>query len=103
MRVTSKATFLALILTRWPLSTVGDGMVTPGEIVVVPVSVPVVATVVGVTGVVPVSWVMVVSAVGTIVVVMVVTGGEGWLVQPATSTAIREIQNSRMTVRVFMQ
>jgi hypothetical protein len=47
---------------------------------------------------------MVVTAVGTIVVVTVVTGGEGWLVQPATSTAIMEIQHSRMiTVSVFMQ
>ena len=77
MRETSKAKFLALILIRSPLSSVGEGVVTPVEVVEVVVVVTVVAIVVGVTNgdgvsrvsVVPVVLgVTVVTGVGTVVV-----------------------------------
>lgn len=106
MRGRSKAKFLALILIRWPLSSVGEGVVTAVDIVEEEVIVTVVATVEGVTdgdGVSRVSVVLVVpgvpvgTAVGTVVVV---TGG--WLVQPATSTAKQKMQSIRILIHVFI-
>ena len=85
MRETSKAKFLALILIRSPLSSVGEGVVTPGEVVNVVVIVTVVATVVGVTdgddvsrvSVVPVEpGVTVVTDVGTVVGTVVAMTGD---------------------------
>ena len=49
MRERSKAKFLALILIRWPLPSVGEGEVTPMEVMGVEVIVTVVVIVAGVT------------------------------------------------------
>jgi len=81
MRERSKAKFSALILIRWPLSSVGEGVGTTMDVAGAEVIVIVVATVVGVTdgdgvsrvSVVPVMpGVTVVTGVGTVVAV---TGG----------------------------
>ena len=106
MRERSKAKFLALILIRSPLSSVGDGVVTPVEVVEVVVIVTVVASVTGVGDGEGVAWVSVVPVVPGVTVVtgvgtvVPVTGG--WLVQPATSTAIQNMQSSRVIVCVFI-
>jgi hypothetical protein len=85
MRETSKAKFLALILIRSPLSSVGEGVVTPGEVMNVVVIITVVATVVGVTdgddvsrvSVVPVEpGVTVVTGVETVVGTVVAMTGD---------------------------
>jgi len=78
MRERLKAKFLALILIRWPLSSVGEGEGTPVEVVGVEVIVTVVVPVAGVidgdgvsrVSVVPVvAGVTVVIGVGTVVAV----------------------------------
>ena len=69
MRERSKAKFLALILIRSPLSSVGEGVVTPVEVVKVVVIVTVVAIVVVVTDGEGVSGVSVVPVVPGVTVV----------------------------------
>jgi len=107
IRETSKAKFLALILTPSLLVSVDVAVEIP--LVVVDILVfgirraPVVIVVSGVPVVMTVTEVRVITGAGTMVVGTVVKGPEVWLVHPVTSTAALTRQSSRIiTFRVSM-
>ena len=107
IRETSKAKFLAVILTPSLLVSVDVAVEIPLVFVDILVfgirRAPVVIVVSGVPVVMTVTEVRVITGAGTMVVGTVVKGPEVWLVHPLTSTAALTRQSSRIiTFRVSM-